>query len=327
MVSLIVPCYNGERYIDRCIDSILAQTDHDIELILVNDGSTDKTDKIIKERTDEIEGFVKRFIYIVQENQGVGAACSKAFRYVTGCYLTLLDVDDVMLPDSIQCRRKWLDNHPEYGIVRTNGYYVSEDSLDSCDRLFEINEEMKTKENIFYDVFDGTTYVWPGSYMIRMSVLQELYPERSIYPSRNGQNLQFLMMAAYKSRAGFVDIPLMKYTIRSESLSHFSSGNVLEKEINAMLGYKDIRIHLVEQFVEKDQQEILMKRMDILYESIFVRLACKYNNKELAKVYYNNLKKMSDGKCNINTSIIYYQLVNPVRCVVLKALRRIGSFI
>lgn len=47
MVSLIVPCYNGEKFIARCIESILNQTDHNIELILVNDGSTDDTSNII----------------------------------------------------------------------------------------------------------------------------------------------------------------------------------------------------------------------------------------------------------------------------------------
>lgn len=324
MVSLIVPCYNGENFINRCIDSILAQTDNDIELILVNDGSTDKTDIIIKRRTNEIKAFVKKFVYIVQENQGVGAACSHAFHLATGRYLTLLDVDDYMMPDSIRCRRAWLDCHPDYGIVRSNGYYVLEDSFDSCNRLFEINEDLKKKENIFDDIFEGTTYLWPGSYMIRMSVLEDLYPEKRIYPSRNGQNLQFLMMAAYKSRAGFVDIPLMKYVVRKESLSHFSSGNILEKEMAAMKGYKDIRQHLIEEFMPNDEQEEWNKRIEVLYEKIFVQLACKHQNKGIATEHYKNLKILLDGKCDINTSILYYKLINPVWYVALKVLRRLG---
>ena len=324
MVSLIVPCYNAERFIDRCIDSILAQTDNDIELILVNDGSTDNSDKIIKSRMNEIESFVKKFIYVVQENQGVGAACGNAFRLATGQYLSLMDADDYIMPDSIRCRREWLDSHPDFGIVRTNGYYVSEDSFDICNGLLEVNEEMKTKEYIFDDIFDGATFLWPGTYMIRMSVLDDLYPGRKIYPSRSGQNLQFLLMAAYKSKAGFIDIPLMKYVIRKESLSHFSSGDVMKKEMDAMLGYKDIRHYLVQEFMPEDEQEEWNKRIEILYERIFVQISCKYNNKKMAREHYLKLKTLMGGKCDLNITITYFRLINPAWCFVLRVLRKLG---
>ena len=75
---------------------------------------------------------------------------------------------------------------------------------------------MKNKENVFNELFNGTTYLWPGTYMIRMNVLDKLYPDREIYPSRNGQNMQLVMMAAYVSKAGFIDIPLMKYVLQKD---------------------------------------------------------------------------------------------------------------
>ena len=102
MISLIVPCFNGEKYINRCIDSILSQTYNDIELILINDGSTDNTDSLIKNRISEIKKTISRFIYLEQKNQGVGAACNNAFKYITGKYLILLDVDDILMPNSIK---------------------------------------------------------------------------------------------------------------------------------------------------------------------------------------------------------------------------------
>lgn len=323
MVSLIVPCYNGEKFINRCIDSILSQTDSDIELILVNDGSTDKTDEIVRSREKEIQQFVKKYIYIIQENQGVGAACNKAFKYATGQYLTLLDVDDYMMPESIKSRREWLDSHPDFGIVRTNGYYVQEGLFEVNERLFEINSVMKNKEYIFDDIFEGTTYLWPGSYMIRMKVLKELYPEKEIYPSRYGQNLQFLMMAAYKNKAGFIDVPLMKYTIRKESLSHFSSGDVLSKEIENMLEYKKIREHLIKEFMPKIEQRKWFERMEILYGKIFVQLCCKYGNREKALKYYTDLKVILKGKIDINTEIAYYKLISPAKYCMLRVLRKL----
>ena len=77
--------------------------------------------------------------------------------------------------------------------------------------------------------------------MIRTSVLLEIYPNKKIYPSRSGQNLQFVMMAAYHRKAGYVDVPLMKYVLQDESASHFSGEDALTRELKAMEGYKDIR--------------------------------------------------------------------------------------
>ena len=122
MVSLIITCYNSGKYIERCLNSVLNQIDKDIELILVNDGSTDNTANIIKQYYSKLEESLTKFIYIEQENQGVGSACNNAFKKVTGKYLTLLDSDDVMLPNSSLERRIWLEKHPSFGLVRTNGY-------------------------------------------------------------------------------------------------------------------------------------------------------------------------------------------------------------
>ena len=324
MVSLIVPCYNGERFIERCLDSILSQSDNNIELILINDGSTDHTADIIQRKRLDLKNSLAKFIYLEQDNQGVGAACNNAFKKVTGQYLTLLDADDVMMPDSILERRKYLDEHPEYGLVRTNGYYVTEENLNAYDRLFEVNDEMKVKTDIFDDLFDGTTYLWPGSYMIRMDILRKLYPNREIYPSRYGQNLQFVMMAAYISKAGFIDKPLMKYFVQKDSLSHFSQGDVLTKEINAMEGYKDIRKHLINKFMPHDKQDEWNNKIEKLYAGVYLKLAIKYKNKKFAKECYQNLKALYEGLPELNLQIAYYKLVNPIRYYYLRILRKLG---
>ena len=68
MVSLIIPCYNSESYIERCLDSILVQNYKQIELILVNDGSVDDTEHKIDQMRTRIESNTERFIYIKQKN-------------------------------------------------------------------------------------------------------------------------------------------------------------------------------------------------------------------------------------------------------------------
>lgn len=324
MVSLIVPCYNSERFIDRCIDSILAQTFRDIELIIVNDGSTDHTHERIEARRVEIEAALTKFLYIRQQNQGVGAACSNAFSRASGEYLALLDADDVLLPDSVKLRVDFLSANPEYALVRSNGYYVKEGKLDEIVRLFETDDAQKYNENIFDDIMLGNISMWAGCYMIRTSVLLETYPNKQIYPSRSGQNLQFVMMAAYHRKAGYVDVPLMKYVLRDESASHFSGKDALTRELKAIEGYKDIRVYLITHFVRQEERDAWLNRIDKLYLRIRMQLALKYHNVQLMRQSYIALSRIA--KPDINTRILYFNLTNPFIALWLRGIRKVLSF-
>jgi glycosyltransferase involved in cell wall biosynthesis len=91
LVSCIVPCFNGERYLDECIQSILAQTHRPLEIIVVDDGSTDGSAQIVR-RYDEVH-------YHRQDNAGPGAACNKGVALATGSFLAFLEQDDLWLPN------------------------------------------------------------------------------------------------------------------------------------------------------------------------------------------------------------------------------------
>lgn len=87
-VSIIVPIYNAENYLDKCIESLLNQTKKEIEIILINDGSTDNSEKIIKSYKD------KRIKYFKNENQGIGKTRNFGIEKATGKYLMFVDSDD-----------------------------------------------------------------------------------------------------------------------------------------------------------------------------------------------------------------------------------------
>lgn len=87
-VSIIVPVFNTEKYLNKCINSLLNQTLKDIEIIIINDGSTDNSEKIIKEFNDE------RIKYIPQENQGIGKTRNKGIKLAKGKYIVFVDSDD-----------------------------------------------------------------------------------------------------------------------------------------------------------------------------------------------------------------------------------------
>lgn len=87
-ISIIVPIYNAENYLDKCIESLLNQTKKEIEIILINDGSTDNSEKIIKRYKD------KRIKYFKNENQGIGKTRNFGIEKATGKYIMFVDSDD-----------------------------------------------------------------------------------------------------------------------------------------------------------------------------------------------------------------------------------------
>lgn len=95
-ISIIVPIYNAEKYLNKCIDSLINQTKKELEFILVNDGSTDKTEEIIKSYKD------KRIKYFKNKNQGIGKTRNFGLEKATGKYIMFLDSDDYFRIDACE---------------------------------------------------------------------------------------------------------------------------------------------------------------------------------------------------------------------------------
>ncbi len=95
LISIIIPIYNVEKYLNRCLDSVMKQSFQDIEIILVNDGSTDNSDNIIKSYL-----FDERIKYIYQKNKGLSEARNTGLNIASGEYVLFLDSDDSIEPNT-----------------------------------------------------------------------------------------------------------------------------------------------------------------------------------------------------------------------------------
>ena len=126
LVSIITPCYNGEKYADRYFQSVLNQTYDHLELIFVNDGSTDRTEEIALSYKKELEEKGIQYTYLYQDNAGQAAALNNGLKIFHGEYLVWPDSDDEMTPDSIEKRAAFLESHPDLGIMRSNGITVND---------------------------------------------------------------------------------------------------------------------------------------------------------------------------------------------------------
>lgn len=100
-VSVIIPVFNAEKYLSKCIDSVLSQTCPELEMILVNDGSTDRSEKIINTYIHD-----DRVLYLKQENKGVSAARNLGLSHASGKYIIFVDSDDYLVSDSLDMRIK-----------------------------------------------------------------------------------------------------------------------------------------------------------------------------------------------------------------------------
>lgn len=106
-VTVIVPIYNGEKYIKRCIDSLLKQTYKNLEILLINDGSKDKSLKMIKEYEKKYPELIKVFSH---DNHGLGYTRNVGLDHATGSHVTFLDIDDWFLDDYIERLKEGIGN-------------------------------------------------------------------------------------------------------------------------------------------------------------------------------------------------------------------------
>ena len=111
-ISVIIPVYNGEKYIEEAIESILAQTYKNVELIVINDGSTDKSFEKIKPYLT-----LQHIRYIEQKNKGTAAARNAGIRNSSGEYIAFLDHDDLWLPYKLEHQVEYMRENPEIGLV------------------------------------------------------------------------------------------------------------------------------------------------------------------------------------------------------------------
>jgi glycosyltransferase involved in cell wall biosynthesis len=155
-ISVIMPAYNYDKFIQEAIDGILNQTYQNFELIIVDDGSTDSTWSILKKQTDP------RIKIIHKENGGCGSALNVGFAMATGEYETWFATDNKMYPNALKEMVLILDTKPEIDFV----YCCCDEAITKEDGHIELREDYNTDGMVwnpmgFYDRFNiGVVWLW-----------------------------------------------------------------------------------------------------------------------------------------------------------------------
>lgn len=218
-VSIIVPCFNCEKYIQKFIDSILNQTYDKVEVVFIDDGSSDNSANIINASKDMFVDKGYKFEYVFQENQGLGGAVDTGLKHFTGEYLCWADPDDYLESNSIEERIIFLKNNLDYDIVTSNAYIRCADDLENYKSLISNGKKHLNQNKQFEFLLDEDGVFCSGCHMVRTRAFLEVNPERSIYPARRGQNWQMLLPIYYKFNSYFLDKPLYNYIDYPTSMS------------------------------------------------------------------------------------------------------------
>ena len=120
-VSVILPVYNAEKYLQQAVDSVLSQTFKDFEFIIVNDGSTDTSEQIILGYNDARIRYMRN-----DQNCGLVYTLNKAVAEAKGVYIARMDADDICFPERLAVQSQWLDEHPDTSIAGSFNIIIDE---------------------------------------------------------------------------------------------------------------------------------------------------------------------------------------------------------
>ena len=203
-ISIIVPIYNASKYLKKCLDSLVNQTKKELEFILINDGSTDDSESIIKSYSDD------RIKYYKRSNHGIGKTRNFGINKSTGKYIMFLDSDDYLEEDACELLYKKIEKD-NLDLVVCDFYKVINNS-NNLEKITNFkNTSLKDNPNLLLDI--------------------NLAPWNKIYRSDliNNNNIKFIedlkyedapfvALALLKSKKiGKVDKPLINYTIHDSS--------------------------------------------------------------------------------------------------------------
>ena len=282
-VSIIIPAYNAERFLGETIKSALRQTFVDFEMIIVDDGSTDKTQPIAEE-------FVKqdpRIQYIYQKNQGHAVCRNTGLRKAIGEYTAFLDADDIWLPTKLEKQITLLESEKDLGMVHSARIRI--DHLGNELPTSYGNSEYRSGM-IFYNLLLRKAQVCTSTVVCRKSVLDEVGYFDETFPDRiGGEDRELWLRIARRFEIAYIQEPLVKYRYLKSSLSRS------RKKETFLRG----RFHVIDKSLN-DEPQILKKNFlkRLAYSSV-------YREMIYAELEVNNLK---DAIRHCRKAIVYFPL-------------------
>ncbi|HRX43775.1 MAG TPA: glycosyltransferase [Candidatus Dojkabacteria bacterium] len=217
LVSIVIPVHNGEKYIKESIDSCLNQTYNNIEIIVVDDKSEDRTLEILKEYGQKLT------VIPVEKQNGLGNVINIGIRASKGKYIARMDADDIMYPTRIEKQIQYLESNPNCVAVGGQIDIIDENSSITGHREYAIEDRDIKKNRFLFQPFAHPAVT------LRKSTVEEigLYPENMW----KVEDVKFFLILSTKGEFHNLGDSVLKYrmTFKTESqskmLDHFKKTN------------------------------------------------------------------------------------------------------
>ncbi len=278
-ISIVIPVYNTEKYLQRCLDSVINQTFQDIEIICVDDGSTDGSSEILKKYNDE------RIKIIKQNKKGVSSARNAALEIVSGDYLLFLDSDDWLEENMIEIINQKTADEESSDIIFFNFQFHHKDKS----KTYKISKKPQNNP------FNLELVVWNKAY--RTGYLKE-HNIRFCETLEISEDRVFCIdVFIKKPKISFINKVLYNYQIREKSLSHKNYKFVFENMIKACQ-----YLESQEYFINADKKTKTLIKNVFLKDLRFWYLSANNSKKklEVLKAYHKYFSKIFGkfGKSN-----------------------------
>ncbi len=212
LVSVIIPTYNYARYLPRAINSCFEQTYENLEIIVVDDGSTDSTATVVS-------GFGNRIVYVRQDNQGVSAARNTGLSHVKGEFVVFLDADDILLKDCIASTVAVLLQHPDIGIVFTDTLHLERDG--TLVRRRKRHHRDVVSDKFYEELLLRRLPFQTSGVTVRSSIATSITFPRHL---SNGEDQVYFTKVFFMSKGCFLARPMVANYHHEDSLRHNING-------------------------------------------------------------------------------------------------------
>jgi len=283
-ISVIIPVYNTVTYLEKCLSSVAGQTYANLEIICVDDGSSDGSERIV----DEFAARDERFVVIHQENKGESNARNVGLRRATGDYIAFIDCDDWLEADMYKCLAAALEDAE--ADIAIGGFYREFNPEGT--KSVRVENEKQVRPNVFdqkqllrylyeRDSYRTFAYIWDKMYRREVLFGEDGEPTLFDESMKLGGDVLYLAQAAlHAKRAVYLDEAFYHYLQRESSGCHLPD---LSRKMDNIRAYTIVNQMFVEYGVEDFVQD-LIKRILVYHSSYAAEIAYEQKNAEILSV-------------------------------------------
>ncbi|CAM3039840.1 glycosyltransferase [Acinetobacter celticus] len=282
LVSVVIPCYNHEHFVQDCIQSVIDQTYENIELIIIDDGSKDNSVEKISQMIPKCEKRFTRFEFRCRPNKGLSATLNEAIQWCKGDYFSIIASDDLMLEKKTAIQVDFLEKN-----LDTVALFGSADYIDENNNIKSQNS-LKEKEYVFDKIFLNECAFFAPTQMLRMNTLLKIggFDEKILV-----EDWYMWLKMAEEGRVYCLSDKLAKYRIHSNN-STKNAKFIYDNNLKTLNNYRNYKLYdkaynkirwiYITWTGQVDKKKSVKLMLDFLREkpgaifSIYFLMFCKY---------------------------------------------------